>query len=159
MSLLTETVYWKGIYFAPTNFTQKQGNSSLENADIMNAFEGIKALKKVPGLLNVTIRDGASVVLVKGLESNVAIGDTTILRSLLAGINIESSGGHVVIENTTVQNTRFGDGFVYDRILDAMDFCSAITEKTYSIPFVLKATGKASTINCSKVRMEDESQF
>jgi len=159
MPLLTETVYWKGIYFAPTNFTEKQGNSSLENVDIVNAFEGIKALKKVPDLLNVTIKDGASGLLVKELENHFAIMDTTILRSVLAGVNIKSSGGHVVIENTTVQNTRFGDGLVYNRILDAVDFCSIIPDEASSIPSVLRATGKASTINCSKVRMEDKSKF
>ena len=156
--LLTETVYWRGIYFAPTNLTEKQGNSSLENADIMNALEGIKALKKVPNLLNITIRDGASGLLVKELESNLEIMDTTISRSLLVGANIESSGGYVVIENTTVQHTRFGDGLVYNRILDAVDFCSIIPDEA-SIPFVLKATGKASTVNCSKVRIQCKSHY
>ena len=150
MPFLTETVYWKGIYFAPTNFTEKQGNSSLENADIANAFEGIKALKKVPDLLNVTITDGASGLLVKELENHLTIMDTTILRSALAGANIESSGGHVVIENTTVQNTSFGNGLVYNRIQDAVDFCSIVPDEA-SIPLVLTATGKALTVNCSKV--------
>ena len=152
MPLLTETVYWKGIYFAPRNFTEKQGNSFLENADIMYAFEGIKAVKKVPDLLNVTIRDGASGLLVKELENHLAIVGTTVLRSLFDGVNIESSGGDLVIENTTVQNARFGDGLVYNRILDAVDFCSIVPDKA-SLPFVLKATGKAWTVNCSKVRI------
>jgi len=156
MSLLTETVYWKGIYFAPMNFTEKQGNSTLENADIVNASEGIKALKKVPNLLNVTIRDGASGLLVKELENPLAIMDTTILRSALAGANIETSGAHVVIENTTVQNTRFGDGLVYNRILEAVDFCSLFPDAA-SIPFVLMATGRALTVNCSKVRIKNKS--
>ena len=150
IALFTETVYWKGIYFAPTNFTDEQGKSSLENVDIVNAFEGIKALKKVPDLLNVTIRDGASGLLVKELEDHLAIMDTNILRSAVAGANIESSGGHVVIENTTVQNTNFGDGLVYNRILDAVDFCSIVPDEA-SLPFVLKATGKNWTVNCSKV--------
>lgn len=57
------------------------------------------------------------------------------------GANIESSGGHVVIENTTVLNTNFGDGLVYNRILDVVDFCSIIPDEA-SMPFVLKATGK-----------------
>ena len=148
--MLTETVYWKGIYFAPTNLTEKQGNSSLENVDIVNAFEGIKALKKVPDLLNVTIRDGASGLLVKELENHLSIMDTNILQSALAGANIESSGGYVVIENSTVQNTHFGDGLVYNRILHAVDFCSVIPDEA-SMPFVLKATGKNLTVNCSKV--------
>lgn len=150
---MIEKVYWKGIYFAPTNSSEKQGNSSLENADIVNAFEGIKALKKVPGLLNVTVKDGASGLLVKELENHLAITDTTILRSALAGINIESSGGHVVIENITVQNTTFGDGLVYTRIQDAVDFCSIIRREA-SFPFVLNATGKALTVNCTQVRVE-----
>ena len=158
MPLLIETVYWTGIYFAPTNFTEKQGNSSLENADIVNAFEGIKAVKKVPDLLNVTIRDGALGLLVKELENHLAVINTNILRSVLAGANIESSGGHVVIENTTVQNTSFGDGFVYNRSLDGMDLCSVVPNET-SIPFVLKATGKAFVVNCSKVRIQYESLF
>ena len=153
MPLLTETVYWKGIYFAPTNLTEKQGNSSLENADIVNAFEGIKARKKVPDLLNVAITDGASGLLVKELENHPAIMDTTILRSALAGANIESSGGHVVIENATVQNTSFGDGLVYSRIYDAVDLCSIVPDEA-PLPLVLKATGKALTVNCSKVRIE-----
>ena len=123
----------------------------MENADIVNAFEGIKALKKVPELLNVTIRDGASGVLVKELENQLAIMDTIILRSALAGANIESSGGHVVVENTSVQNTTFGNGLVYKRILDVVDFCSIIPDEA-SMPFVLNATGKALTVNCSKVR-------
>jgi len=158
MPLLTETVYWRGIYFAPTNLTGKQGNSTLENADIVNAFEGIKALKKVPDLLNVTIRDGASGLLVKELENHLAIMDTTITRSTLAGASIESSGGGVVIENTIVEHTRFGDGFVYNRILDAVDFCSVIPDEA-SIPFVLKATGKALTVNCSKVKIQYKSHY
>jgi len=156
--LLAETVYWKGIYFAPTNLTEKQRNSTLENADIVNAFEGIKALKKAPDLLNVTIRDGASGMLVKELEDHLEIMDTTISRSLLAGANIESSGGHVVIENTTVQNTSFGDGLVYNRALDAVDFCSVVPGES-SVPFILKATGKALTVNCSKVRRQYESHY
>ena len=153
MPLLTSTVYWKGIYFAPTNFTEKQGNSFMENADIVYAFEGIKALKKVPDLLNITIRDGASGFLAKDLKNDLAIKNTTILRSALAGVNIESSGGHVLIENTAVQNTSFGDGLVYNRILDAVDFCSIVPDEA-SLPFVLKATGKARTVNCSKVRIQ-----
>ena len=124
----------------------------MENADIVNAFEGIKALKKVPELLNVTIRDGASGVLVKELENQLAIMDTIILRSALAGANIESSGGHVVVENTTVQNTTFGNGLVYKRILDVVDFCSIIPDEASAMPFVLNATGKALPVNCSKVR-------
>ena len=153
MPLLIETVYWGGIYFAPTNSTEKQGNSSLQNVDIVNAFEGIKAVKKVPDLLNVTIRDGASGLLVKELENHLAIMNTNILQSALAGANIESSGGHVVIENTTVQNTSFGNGFVYNRILDAIDLCSVVPDEA-SIPFALKATGKAFMVNCSKVRIQ-----
>lgn len=158
MPLMTATVYWKGIYFAPTNFTEKQGNSFLENTDIVYAFEGIKALKKVPDLLNVTIRDGASGFLAKDLKNDLAIKDTTILRLTLAGANIESSGGHVLIVNTAVQNTRFGAGFVYNRILDAVDFCSIVPDKA-SLPFVLKATGKAWTVNCSKVRIQYKSYY
>ena len=158
MPLLVEIVYWAGIYFAPTNFTEQQLNSSLENADIVNAFEGIKAHKKAPDLLNVTIRDGASGLLVKELENHLAVINTNILRSVLAGANIESSGGHVVIENTTVQNTSFGDGFVYNRSLDGMDLCSVVPNET-SIPFVLKATGKAFMVNCSKVRIQYDSLF
>ena len=154
---MTETVFWKGIYFAPANFTEKQGNSSLENADIVYAFEGIKALKKVPYLLNVTIRDGASGLLVKELENHLAIVGTTFSRSLFDGINIESSGGHVVIEITTVQNARFGYGLVYNRILDVMDLCSIVPDNA-SLPFVLKATGNTSTVHCNKVRMEDKSR-
>ena len=158
MPFLIETVYWTGIYFAPTNFTEKQGNSSLENADIVNAFEGIKAVKKAPDLLNVTIRDGASGLLVKELENHLEVMNTNILRSVLAGANIESSGGHVVVENTTVQSTRFGDGFVYNRSLDRMDLCSIVPNKA-PIPIALKATGRAFMVNCSKVRIRYESLF
>jgi len=78
---------------------------------------------------------------VKKLENHLAIKDTNILRSALSGANIESSRGHVVIENTTVLNTNFGDGLVYNRIQDVVDFCSIIPDEA-SMPFVLKATGK-----------------
>ncbi len=149
--LLVETVYWKGIDFAPSNSSERQGNSSLENADIVNAFYGIKALKKAPNLINVTVRDGASGLLVKELEHHLAIIGSTILRSRLAGINIESSRGKVVIDNVTVQDTRFGDGLVYKRIEEAVDFCSMIPGEPY-FPFVLNASGKALPVNCSQVR-------
>ncbi|XP_078342687.1 protein bark beetle-like [Oculina patagonica] len=148
--LLVETVYWKGIYFAPSNSSERQGNSSLENADIVNAFEGIKALKKAPDLINVTVRDGASGLLVKELENHLGITGSTILRSRLAGINIESSRGKVVIDNVTVQDTRFGDGLVYKRIEEVVDFCSIIPGEP-SFPFVLNASGKALPVNCSQV--------
>ena len=147
---MVERVFWKGIYFAPENSTERQGNSSLEYADIVNAFEGIKALKKVPDLLNVTVRDGATGLLVKELENDLVIIDSNILRSRLAGINIESSRGSVVIENVTVQNTTFGDGLVYKRTKEAVDFCSFIPREA-SFPIVLNVTGKALPVNCSQV--------
>ena len=149
---MVERVFWKGIYFAPTNSSERQGNSSLEYADIINAFEGIKALKKAPDLFNVTVRDGASGLLVKELENDLAIINSNILRSRLAGINIESSRGGVMIENVTVKNTRFGDGLVYKRAKKAVDFCSVIPREA-SFPIVLNATGKALPVNCSQVRV------
>ena len=152
VTLLVEMVYWKGIYFAPRNSSEIQGNSFLENADIVNAFEGIKALKKVPDLINVTVRDGGSGLLVKELENHLAIIDSNILRSRLAGINIESSRGGVVIENVTVRNTRFGDGLVYKRTKEVVDFCSVIPREA-SFPIVLNVTGKAYPVNCSQVRV------
>ena len=152
---MTETVYWKGFHFGPPeNSSKRQGNSSLENTDIVNALQGIKASKEVPNLLNVTVRDGASGLLVKELENHLTIIDSTFLRSRLEGINIESTRGNVVIANVTVQDTKFGDGLVYRGIGDAMDFCS-ISPGEASFPVVLNAAGKALQVNCSQVGIID----
>ena len=148
LPFLAGKVYWKGVYFAPANSSEKQGNSLLENLDIVNAFEGIKAVKKAPDLLNVTVRDGAFGLQVKELAKPMAIVDSSIVRSRVAGVSIEKSVGHVVMENTTVQNTMFGDGLFYKRL--AVDFCSVIPPKV-SFPLLLNAVGKALPTNCSQV--------
>ena len=120
---------------------------------MVNAFEGIKSLKKAPNLLNVTVRDGASGLLVKELENHLTIIDSTFLRSRLEGINIESTRGNVVIENVTIRDTKFGDGLVYRRTRDLVDFCSVIPSEA-SFPVVLNAVGNVSQVNCSQVRLE-----
>ena len=148
LPFLAEKVYWKGIYFAPTNSSEKKGNSSLEKVDIVNAFEGLKAVKRAPELFHVTVRDSAYGLQVKELAKPMAIVDSSILRSTVAGVSIDSFGGNVVIENVTIQNTRFGDGLIYKRL--AVDFCSVIPEKT-SFPLLLNAAGSDFSINCSQV--------
>lgn len=145
---LTNEVYWKGIYFAPWNTSDTQSSLHLENVDIVNAVEGIKALKKAPELSNVIITDSGSGLVVEHLEIPLKISDSKFLRCKLAGINITSCGGPVEIQNVTVQNTTGGDGFVFKQLPTLFDFCSINPEEA-NFPLVLNASGR--TV-CSKVR-------
>ncbi|PFX16434.1 Scavenger receptor cysteine-rich type 1 protein M130, partial [Stylophora pistillata] len=144
----TEKVYWKGIYFEPTNSSEELGSSSLEHVDIVNAFVGINAMKNVPKIEHVTINDSASGFNINELAKPLTVVDSSILRPLLAGVSIESSGGNVVIENVTVQSARFGGGLVYKRL--ALNFCSVIPEKA-SFSLLLNAAGNNHPVNCTKV--------
>ena len=152
---MTERVYWKGIYFSLSNSTreQKQGSSFLENVDIINAFDGIEALNKAPVLLNVTVRDGITGILAKELTHPLRLVDSKFLRCESVGISVTSRGAPVVVQNVTVQNTRNGNGFVYEWIPTiAVDLCRVDPENT-SFPLVLNASGGALPNNCSKVRV------
>jgi len=147
---LTERVYWKGFYFSPSNLSEKQGNSYLEHVDIVNAFEGIKALKKPPALFNVTVRDGLTGVLATEIEEPLRIVNSTIVRCDFVGINVTSIGTPVEIQGVTVQNTKYGEGLVYNGIAGSVDFCSIIPENA-SLPLVLNVSGNSLANNCSKV--------
>ena len=152
---LKERVYWKGIYFALSNATreQKQRSSFLENVDIINAFDGIKALNKAPVLLNVIVRDGMAGMLAKELNHPLKVVDSKFLRCMSVGISVTSRGAPVVVQNVTVQNTRYGNGFVYEWIpTDAVRLCRVDPENV-SFPLVLQASGDALPNNCSKVRV------
>ena len=149
--LLTETVYWKGIHFSPLEPLKRHGNSSLEHVDVINAAVGIKALDKVPSLVNVTVRDGFTGLLANNLQTSLEIVDSAIFRNHYVGINVTSSGGPVMIQNVTVCDSSFGDGFVYKQVLQSyLDFCS-ILPREVSFPLILNATGKPFSVNCSKV--------
>ena len=53
----------------------------------------------------------------------------------------------------TVQNTSYGNGFVYEWIAtDAVDLCR-VDPETVSFPLVLNASGSTLPNNCSKVRV------
>ena len=145
---LAETFYWKGIYFEPTNSSEKKGSSSLEHVDIENALEGVNAVKNAPDLLHITINDSASGLNIKELAKPLAVFDSSILGPVLVGVNIESSCGNVVIENVTVQNARFGGGLIYKHL--AVNFCSVIPEEA-SFPLLLDAAGNHHPVNCRKV--------
>lgn len=148
---MTESVYWKGIHFSPSEPLKKQGNSSLEHVDVINAAEGIKALDKAPSLVNVTIRDGFTGLLANNLQTSLEIVDSAIFRNHYVGINVTSSGGPVMIQNVIVRGSSFGDGFVYKQVLQSsLDFCS-ILPREVSFPLILNATGKPFPVNCSKV--------
>ena len=123
-------------------------SSSLEHVDIENALEAVNAVKSAPDLLNVRINDCASGLNIKELAKPLAVVDSSILGPMLAGVNIESSCGHVFIENVTVQNVRFGGGLIYKRL--AVNLCSVIPEKA-SFPLLLNAAGNHHPVNCSKV--------
>ena len=153
---MKERVYWKGIYFALSNATreQEQRSSFLENVDIINAFDGIKAMNKAPVLLNVTVRDGITGMLAKELNHPLRVVDSKFLRCTSVGISVTSRGAPVVVQNVTVQNTRYGNGLVYEWIpTDAVDLCRVDPENV-SFPLVLQASGGALPNNCSKVRVE-----
>ena len=145
---LIKEIYWKGIHFDPSNSSYDQSDLSLENVDIVNAVEAIKALKKSPDLVNVTIRESASGLLVEKLEGPLKIVDSTISRCKLVGINITSYGGPVEIQNVSVQNTTYGYGLVYKQISRVVDFCSIVPGDA-QFPLVLNASG---VISCSKVK-------
>ena len=149
---LAGRVYWKGIHFLPSNFSEKQGNSLLEHVDIINAFEGIKVLKKAPDLVNITVTDGFTGLLVTELEDPLRIIDSTILRCDFEGFTVTNLGAPVVLQDVSVQNTRYGNGFVYKGIANAVDFCS-VTAGNASFPLALYASGYARSANCSKVRI------
>ena len=153
---MKERVYWKGIYFALSNATreQEQRSSFLENVDIINAFDGIKALNKAPVLLNVTVRDSITGMLAKELNHPLKVVDSKFLSCESVGISVTSRGAPVVVQNVTVQNTRHGNGFVYEWIpTDAVDLCR-VDPENISFPLVLQASGGALTNNCSKVRVK-----
>ena len=152
---LKERVYWKGIYFSMSNSTreQKQRSSFLENVDIINAFDGVKALNEAPVLLNVTVRDGITGIVAKELNHPLKVVDSKFLRCESVGISVTSRGAPVVVQNVTVQNTSYGNGFVYEWIpTDAVDLCR-VDPETVSFPLVLNASGGTLPNNCSKVRV------
>ena len=115
---------------------------------IAHAVQGITALKKAPELAKVTITDCVTGVLMENLENPLVIADSNILRCKISGVNVTSSVGSVKIENVTVQNTSHGDGLVFRRNIDIMDFCSHIP-KLPLFPLVFNASGATF---CSKVR-------
>ena len=125
-----------------------KGSSYLENVDIENALEGVNAVKNAPDVLHVMINGSAFGLNIKELAKPLAVIDSSILGPKMAGVNIESSCGDVVIENVTVQNARFGGGLIYKRL--AVNFCSVIPEKA-SFPLLLNAAGNHHPVNCSKV--------
>ncbi|XP_022801512.1 uncharacterized protein LOC111339184 [Stylophora pistillata] len=147
---LAETFYWKGIHFEPTNSSEEQGISSLEYVDIDSALEGVNVVRNAPELLSVTINGSASGLNVKELAKPLTVVDSSIMRSVLAGVSIEivSSGGNVVFENVIIQKTRIGGGLVYKRL--AVNFCSVIPQKV-SFPLLVNAAGNHHSVNCSKV--------
>ena len=152
---LKERVYWKGIYFSMSNSTreQKQRSSFLENVDIINAFDGVKALNEAPVLLNVTVRDGITGILAKELNHPLKVVDSKFLRCESVGISVTSRGAPVVVQNVTVQNTSYGNGFVFEWIpTDAVDLCR-VDPESVSFPLVLNASGGTLPNNCSKVRV------
>ena len=107
---------------------------------IAHAVQGIKAIKKAPELIKVTITDCVSGVLMVNLENPLVITDSKVLRCKTNGVNVTSSIGPVKIENVTVQNTSHGDGLVYRHNIDIMDFCSNIPQLP-SFPLVFNASG------------------
>ena len=149
LPILAQRVYWKGIYFAPRNSTKNHRNSSLENVDIENAFDGIKAKREAPDLHGVTIRDGAYGLQVQELAKPMEIVDSTILSPAMIGVNIENLFGNVTMRNASIKNTRFGDGLVYTRT--GADLCSVFPQKL-SFPLLLNAVAKTSPTRCSQVR-------
>ena len=151
MAILAQKVLWRGIYFAPGNSYEGHGNSSLENVDIENAFDGIKAKKAAPALLGISLKNCAYGVQVQELAKPMEIIDSTILSSRMMGVNIENSFGKVIMHNATIVNTRSGDGFVYTRT--AVDLCSVFPRKIY-FPLLVNAVAKVSMTRCSQVRTE-----
>lgn len=151
MPILAQKIFWRGIYFAPGNSSERHGNSSLEHVDIENAFDGIKAKKEAPDLLGISIRDGAYGVQVQELAKPMAIVDSTILSPRMMGVNIENSFGNVIMHNATIENTRFGEGLVYTRT--AVDLCSVFPQKI-SFPLLVNVVAIASMTRCSQVRTE-----
>lgn len=120
--------------------------------DIINAIEGIKALKRGPELTNVAIKNSASGLVVESLQSPLEIVDSRIVECKFVGINVTSNGGPVLIQNVTILNTSLGDGLVIKQITNSMDFCSFNTEQI-NLPLVLNASGKT---YCSKVRKRNQ---
>lgn len=150
VSFLKESVYWSGIYFSPLNSSKKDGNSSLEHVEIVNAFEGIKASKSAPAMSNVVIKDGFTGMLLTDLKQPVQLVNLSISRCDFVGVNITSPGAPIVMDNVLVENTKHEHGFVYNQIVDAVEFCS-VTPKEASFPLVLKVSGNSTENNCSKV--------
>ena len=152
LPFLKTNVYWKGIFFTPSNTSGSPSRLKLDNVDIVNAIEGIKALKRGPELENVSIKDSASGLVVESLQSPLIIVDSRIEACKFVGINITGNGGPVLIQNVTVLNTSLGDGLVIKQITNSMDFCSFNTEQIH-LPLVLNASGKT---YCSKVRKRNQ---
>ena len=120
--------------------------------DIVNAIQGVKALKRGPELNNVAIKDSAYGLVVESLQSPLKIVDSRIVACKFVGINVTSNGGPVLIQNVTVLNTSLGDGLVIKQITNSMDFCSFNNEQIH-LPVVLNTFGET---YCSKVRKQNQ---
>ena len=152
LQFLKNDVYWKGIFFTPSNTSGPPSRLVLDNVDIVNAFEGIKALRRGPELTKLAVKDGAYGLVVDYLRDPLKIVDSRIVRCKFAGINITSNGSPVLIQNVTVLNKSFGDGLIMKQIMNYVDFCSSNTEQI-RLPLVFNASGKT---YCRKVRKRNQ---
>ena len=132
------------------NSSQKNDNSSLEHVEIMNAFEGVKASRSVSVLSDVVVGHGFTGFLFRDLTRPLKVANVSIVRCDFVGINITSLGAPVVMDDVSVENTKHGDGLVYNQIADFVDFCSVISKEA-SFPLALKVSRNSTENNCSKV--------
>ena len=147
--LLSSKVYWKGIDFSST-----QKISSLQYVDMSQAYEAIKGGEYLPDLDHVTIKSAVYGVRSEKISSPLTISESSIRDNQFAGIEIKGRSRALTFQNTSVGNTRGGDGLSYSLIVpDPVEFCS-VDENAITFPINLQAFGKAGTyVECTKVTL------
>ena len=126
---------------------------SLQYVSISEAYDAIKGVAFLPNLFHVTIDSSVFGVISDELTSPLTISNSSIRKSLAAGIRIKSGLVPVTIENTQVDYTTSGDGLSYGGIPHReVDFCSA-DANNITFPITFQALGNSNTkVDCGKVR-------
>lgn len=140
--------YWKGVQFSTSSKPP-----SLQHVSISEAYDAIKGSAFLPNLYHVTVDSSVFGVISDELTSPLTISNSSIRKSVAAGIRIKSGLVPITIENTQVDYTTSGDGLSYSGILHReVDFCSA-DASNITFPITFQALGNSSTkVDCGKVR-------
>lgn len=147
-SLLRNTVFWKGILFAPSS--DQNNESSIEYVDVFNAGTAIDGSGRSFRFTNITVKGGLRGFNLENLTKSLVISESFIGDTQMDGIRIASQHIKVVIDKTVVQNVSRGSGMTYKELSGSIDLCTLNVEPS-SYPLALKASGKSAATECTKV--------